>query len=1021
MLNIDCLFKNTALIDEIKKAVRYIAEEKASSDKDASFISVYNDMRKAGIEIDLSSAAHLYANELPLHDARFTSLKDLQELSGKSFESTARNLILQKPKDTEQEIGKLSPSQAAAKHIVDAFSSTLIEDNTTKSIMRQLQDAMIKGSERLLGEKPEDVNEKKPKTAEEIIQGAIDLESKGFRDIDGNLNGIKKVFDATREEIKRYTDELSAKGDEHTAELWDSYINSFEDATYSLLFSKAEGKQVLKEGLLKEYGKDTKSGRVIDWGKLAGGINDITTLKDNVKNAFSDKFGEDVAQKIANSLGKEYVDLRGEVLAHAEKQLAAKEKQLDREAYTPKSELTRLAELHDLGAFNGAHDKLLAHVLGVEEHDRQAIEDVRQYAEQLSRLRQLMNGNSFIVPSMERKVAQSINEIIANTIENKTKLLKTVSFVNKVFQVENSGLVSGYRNLLENHLSGLYEFITTKANVSSKLGGELKGFKGDLVKDMWDTWRNIAVGGKEFGEAPYQVENTQVRVTDKYNIRQMKGADWSKPETYLKGVASAAMTVPRAFLSGTDGAIKTGLYRLHFLSSMHDALVNSGKYTSEQAVTFINDAMYGEGALARAREKAKDLYDQSGISYVSQKEINITANELLHENLLREKEITPEILHEVQKSAFRQAGLGMGHESNNPVSKMIQSSKLKFQREELKAFNDGNYDRAASMKAWNTGINSVLLRFMASQFNWAWLKIEQSGVGLVSGLYHYHKGKRIEVRGLENMTEAQRMKMAEEYQLGRQKLFRGALGLAANAATTFILMPAIAKALNPNEEDPVKKMFADMGDNYLAKALFLKLSPIWGLGQYFYHQMDANESGSPVDKSLAATGETIQNVFGYGNNTSSAVKFAEMSKLLAQGAKTGNEKVMGKGETELGQLLGNYLPHVPFYKQGKDVLQTVDYFATGKEPMYKYPYGFMSGLLGGGVLQDMNMLPPNPLISLPYVGKKQMETFKYYGIETMKDIKDQYGEGADAFIENVVGHGEKGKKAVKAYHAEVGE
>lgn len=1018
MLKIDCLFKNTALINDIKKALRYIAEDRASKDRDASFEAVYNDMRKSGIEIDLSSAAHIYANELPLYDARFTPLADLEKASGKSFESTARNLVLQKPKDTEFEIGKLSPSQAAAKHIVDAFASKLIPDNTTKSIMRQLQEAMIRGSERLLGEKPEGVNEKAPKTTEEIIQAALDIESKGFRDINGHMNGIKKVFDATREEIERYTQEVENGGDEHTKELWNSYIDSFENAAYSLLFSRKEGKQILKEALLKDFGKDTKSGRVLDWGKLAGGINDITQLRDNVFNAFKGKYGEDIADKIANSLSADYKDLRADILVHADKTLAAKESQIDREGTPSKSDLTRLAELYDLGAFSGAHDKLLAHVLGIQESDTKAIDEVKKYAEQLSKLREVLQGNDFLAPSLQREVGRSINEIVARNMENKTSLLKSMSTMNKVYQVVNAAMVSGYRNLIENHLSGLAEYLTTKANVRSKLGGELGGFHKDDAKNMWDTWRNVAMGGREYGDAPYQVESTQLRVTDKYNLRTMKDADWSNPKTYVKALGSAVMTVPRAGLSGTDGAIKTGLNRLHFLSSMHDALVNTAKYTPQEAVAFINEAMYGEGALDRAKARAQEVYDATGIKYVSRKEINILANELLNENLLQGREVTPEMIKQAMASSFKQAGLGMGHESNNPVSKSIQSLKLYYQRQELNAYHEGNYNRAAVMKGYNTVVNSVMLRFMASQFNWAWLKVEQSGAGLISGLYHYHQGKKIESKKLVNLSEKEIAKMAEEYKLGRQKMFRGALGLAANVATTFIVMPALAKALYPDEDDSLQKMFDEMEDSYLAKALLLKTVPLWGMAQYSYHTMQ-NKEGDAIDKALATGGDVSQRLLGFGSSTSPSVRLAEGIKQI----KSSSKKERTKGWTKVGQVIGNIIPSAPFYKQGKDVLETVDYFNTGVDPMYNYPFGFWNGLLGGGVMEDLGLLPDKPLMSIPYVGKSQLETFRYNGIESISDIKEKYGTGerADAFIKSVVGSGDRGEKAVKAYHAEVGE
>lgn len=1278
MLGIDCLLRKTHIHDMLKQAVRYIGEERAASGKDASLESVYNDIRKAGIEVDITSVGDIYANELPIDDARFSSMEDIEARTGRAFDSTVRNMILQKPKEGVEEIGELSPSQYVAKKIADTFASKFIVDNTTKSIMKTLQDAMMKGSERLLGELPESKQGDKKPTVEEIIQRAIDVESKGFTDKDGALNGIKKVFDATREEIKRYSESIEGGADEHTKQLWNEHVKSMESAVYSLLFSRAEGKEIVKEALLGKFGKDAKSGRILDWSALAGNVNDVSVLHDNVVAAFEGKFGRETAERIADSMQKEFREIRGEIVKRAwerkekreesyskknqkqpsvkdvvaerlkesqnvselsgddfmvdfskkegreivdkvlteagitsenkageqvvdlkklanvidsknqlrkliqesikdkgysdaeaakitdglykvvsdvvsdmkdrllknreriedtwttsnnpkaekdllsmvegrmkdfknfikfnpgspkeiifrkseakeilsqaiktsdlskrntkgdaspdwakiasgrvdEKRLSAevvrhlvdmgisesdarqiaksmpemyrefladakqkaedildsKERMLDKDTPTSKSELTRLAELYDLGVFNAGHDKLLASVLGIEAKDRQAMDDVKQYAEKLSQLRELMQGNDFIVPTLQRAINSEIHDIVARNIEDKTKLLKIVSGINKMYQLENTSLISGYRNLLENHLSGLIEYMTTKANMRLKVGAKLAGNQPELRKNMIDTWKNIAEGGAEFGETPYQVGGNQLRLADQYNIKKMRGADWSKPKTYLKAAATASMAASRAFLAGTDGAIKTGLYRLHFISGIHDALIANGK-SQEESVAIINEAIYGEGALDRAKEKAKELYEKMGMDYVSQKQINITANELLHENLIQGSEITPDQLREIQTSAFRQAGLGLGHESNNVASKAIQSSKLYFQRKEQQAFNKGEYGEAAKSRALNTVVNSVLLRFAASQFNWGWIKVQQSGIGIITGLVHIQMGRSLEARKV--LDAEQQKRMADHYMNGRQQMYRGAVGLTLNAMTTLVVLPAIAKMMNPDEADPVQKMFDDMEDNYVAKALFLKLTPIWGLGDYFYHKInsDMEGKGSTFRKIRGATGEVIGNITG---NNSMSAKFSDALKLT----ESKNERTQMKGDTKLGSLVGSFFPHVPFYKQGKDVLQTVDYLATGRDPMYKYPYGFMSGLLGGGVIEDLGLMPDKPIQALPFTGKKEQSMFEESGIMTIKDIEKQYGEGADEFIMGMFTDSKKGAKAVKAYHAEIGK
>jgi len=1084
MLRIDCLLLNTEVADTVRKIVGYLGHKGISEGKDVSFRSMYKELRKNGVEVDLETAAKIYSDELPLHDQRFTSEADLKYDTGHWFDDVVRALVLRKPKTGEKEIGELSPAQAVVKGIADAFSNNVRDDETTKSILKTLEDTYRKGAQRMLGEKSNKESAEDTRTTAEIVQEAVDKEALGYRNIkDGTINGIAKMHEEVRKEIAELTRQMEASGDHDKAEQWKNYAKSLEDASYTLMFSTAEGKKILNESLMDGgFVRTTKEGkRLLDWQKLAGNINSYEQLRQNVVEGLTKQgIPEDTAHRVADSMSKEFRDMRGKILetavkkyertadswtdaerkvkdtlpetveknvkawqnlikfegrennplkfnkkdaqrvvgdalknseqygmdfgkdgraidwvnmsqepptqqavqvmvearlqeqglsaetaaltaesvsadyhkvlmediaSNAQRLLDNRQAALDRESGRSKSDYTRLAELHDLGVFNGAHDKLLAKLLGIEEHDRQAMNDVRQFAEQMSKLRHLMDGNDFLVPSMQREVAHQIHQIVARTVENKTRMLKVMSSLNKVYQLENSSLVSGYRNILENHLSGFQEYMTTKANMRIKLG-DLAKSKKDLRQLMGDTWKAIAQGGNEFGLAPYQVTGNQLRISDEYNLNKMKDIDWKSAKGIAKGAASAILTVPRAFLSGTDGMFKTGLFRLHFLSGMHDALVRTGEYTHEQALAVLNDAFYGPGQLEKARIRAKELYDKSGINYVSKKDINITANELLHENLLQESVVTPEMIMEVQEAAFKMAGLGMGHESNNPVAKLMQSSKRHFNMAEQQAFNDGQYGKAASNRMLNTIINSVALRFAASQANWAWIKVEQSGVGIISGFTHYMMGKSIKV---EDMFDTKRVQeQAEHYLKARQSAARGVLGLMVNAALTNLAIPALAKAIYGDDEDAVDELFENMGDNYLAKALFLKTVPIWGLADYYKH---TTKSGAP---SLSVTGDIISNVTGFGGTHNNATQFAEAIKYLHSPKENMNER----GYAKLGSLLSNNLPHVPFYKTGKDVLQTAKYFSTGHQPMYNYPQNFMQGLYGGGVTEDVAPLIP---------------------------------------------------------------
>lgn len=1084
MLKIDCLLLNTEVANTVRQIVGYLGHQWLAEGKDVSFKNMFNYLRDNGVEVDHETAAKIYADELPLNDARFTSQQDLHQITGAWFDKIVRAITLQKPKRGEQEIGELSPAQSAAKAIANVFSSAVVEDQRTKSVLKTLEDVYKKASKRLLGEAPGGKTTD-TRTVEEILNEALDNEALGYRNLkDGNINGIAKLHDEVRSLLREMTMEMEEAGDHDKIEQWGNYVKSLEDASYSLMLYSGETKKVVNEALMDNgYARATKSGKeVVDWQRLAGNVNSYEQLRQNVISSLTGKgFSEDVAGRVADTLSKEFKEIRGRIMQindqrqqrledswtkandtvretlpelaekrvaewqnytqiegredkplkfskieakkiignalknseeygmewgvdkraidwiamagrkpdaetikalvseqlilegvkeetaslaaesvandyadqlisdideNSDRILGTKEQNIDRIKANRKTELERLAELHDLGIFENAHNKLLAKVLGIQEGDVEAMDSIRTYAEQMSRLRYLMSGNEFLAPTMQREIARNIQNLVANNIENKTRMLKIASALNKIYQVENSSLVSGYRNLVENHLSGLIEYATTKSNLSLKLGKKLAGNKKGLRELMADTWQVIAKGGTEFGLAPYQVGGNQARVTDSYNLNKMRGADWRNPKTWVKGTASAVLTVPRAFLMGTDGMFKSALYRLHFLSGMYDALKNTGNYSHEEAVDFLNESIYGEGQIEKAREKARRLYEETGMKYTSRKHLNLTANELLLENLLQGYDVTPDMIKEVQESAFKMAGLGMGHESNQPISKLIQSSKLHFQRTEQEALNDGRYSKAAGQRMWNTIINSVALRFAASQANWAWIKLEQSGIGLLSGVYHYQMGNRIKGKDLLNPDLLQ--EKTEQYQKGRQSMARGILGIAANALMTGVAIPAIANAMYEDEEDPVQAMFEAMKDNYLAKAIFLKTTPVWGLADYFYHTKNSDR------RALTSASDVIQNVTGIGAPHSNAKVFAEASVKWA----SKREDMQRKGDAQMGQLFANNLPHVPFYKQGKDVLQTVDYFRTGENPMYHYPENFWQGLLGGGVMEDMSEVIP---------------------------------------------------------------
>lgn len=1087
MLRIDCLIKNTELAHTVKQIIGHLGYKAISEDKNAPFREMYNTLIKNGVEIDLESAAHIYANELPLHDPRFTPAEDLRFETGRWFDEVTRAITLQKPKIGEKKIGELSPSQAVVKGIASAFASNVKADLTTKTILKTLEDFYAKASKRSLGELPNEKGQKETRSAAEIVQQALDRELLGYRDVvKGTINGLAKLHEDVRRQIKELTQKMEATGDHDKIEQWNNYAKSLEDASYTLMFTSAEAKKVLHDAL-KDGGfvKVGKSGNeIVDWQKLAGHVNSYEQLRDNVISSLTGH-GIDAASagRVADSMTKEFRDIRGKILETADRKqqrladtwteaaekvkeslpeivakriqdwrnytkfegrqnaplkfskieaqkiigealrnteeygmdfaadkraidwqkmaqdppaadklkrmvwehleksglsgakadevsnalirdyhqtlldkieenskrlLDNREAALDREMPNRKSALMRLGEMHDLGIFQGEHDRLLAHVLGIDPEDVQAIRGIKEYAEKLSTLRQLLSGNDFVVPSVVHSLNREIHSILAPVIANKTKAMKMVSAINKIYQVENSLLIATHGNILENHLSGALEMLTTNLSMRLKLGSELGGFKKQDRKLMADVHSHVRMGGVEAGLAPYQIGGTKERLSDKYTWHNMKGKDWSNPHTWAQAIATSILSVPRTFLGATDSMNKIGLMSGHMKGAVVDAMVASsgGDMSKDEAVRLYNDAIYGPGQLDIAKQKARDLYKSIGLKYVSEKELNITANELLRENLIRENLISAEDLKEVMDNTFHQAGLGMGHESNNWFSERQQSWKQALNRKEQVALSQNDYNKAMKIRMANTFLNDMVFRFAASRFNWAWIRAEQAGVGVLTGLYHYgvtnKKYKNTDILDTKKMNEA-----AVEYQKARQKLFRGAIGMGVNA-TGYLIAKGIASAMYPDQEDPMEAMFDEMKENWGAKALYLKVAPLWMLQSYEYNEA---KYGDATDKNILALMNSYSNLTNIGDKNDFSNELAFAMNDLKNGK---TEKARNKGYAMIGKMLNGYIPHIPLLKQGKNLTQFVNYVGGGEPaPMPPYPQNFLQGFLYGGIIQDV--------------------------------------------------------------------
>jgi hypothetical protein len=93
MANLQCLVQNTDLIRDIQEALSIMAGIAIENEFPFSLATAYNEIRKAGIEIDLESVGALYERTFDLTDGHFSSEAEVNAMVGASFRNTVDSLV----------------------------------------------------------------------------------------------------------------------------------------------------------------------------------------------------------------------------------------------------------------------------------------------------------------------------------------------------------------------------------------------------------------------------------------------------------------------------------------------------------------------------------------------------------------------------------------------------------------------------------------------------------------------------------------------------------------------------------------------------------------------------------------------------------------------------------------------------------------------------------------------------------------------------------------------------------------
>lgn len=1016
MLNIGCLIKDTELRHDLNDLVEFIAYERVSKNQDAGLQSIYNDIRINGIEVDLGTIGYIYNDVLPKSFAQFNSDHDVNEYVLKSYnDAINRAARLEAPEQTERQIGQNSPDMEVVNGILNMFTKLNTEQSEPiYSDMRMMQEALWKGIQRKLKLTNNSIPEAQ-KDWEELLHQALGYEQLGMTDINGHLNGISDLFDSMKEQLADATREMESRGDYATAQKWREMTDKLKAASYSLLFSKGEGKTFITS-IFKEagYGKQLKKPNpdgsfktVIDWNKLSNEVGGVLDLFNNIDRVMRNKgYSDSVIQGVKDSFENEVNDMNAKILEWRLNKLESKSEALDR-ASNRKTDLKRLAELNNLGIFQNAHDKLLSSVIGISDLQAEDLEDIERLAKAASELYREIDknyGDGIFAASALQSIQRSIDRIVQRNINNKTRLMKIMSAIKNFVDVLLTGMLMGPLTIFENWLSGIKETMAPFGIGKSKFTNQedSQAYRSVLA----DVFTRGQSYGEEVGSfAPRELYSNSLRFNWKGGTLKQKA----------ESALFVLMAPARLGLLGFDSANKVVITNKTFHNAMYQALLQHGK-TAQEAENILNEALHGQKyqeAKTNAEAILNDINSKLGTKFaipINDNTITRLANDLVKANLntdglFTDKEKATEIVVSTLKGSYHVAGYGLGHEPNNPLSRMIKNSRDSMVKKEQKIRTEKNWNKLAWHKLGTTFLNGFILRFTGGATNWIVLRA-QSGLGL--GIASGFLGKWMhgpDFSGELDFKNAEAIQRSVKERLGaRNQIGRGMAGLTYTLAgyIAYYLLTAggddererkrkrlaeLSKFVQtPAVKDEIKKLTTEANvmkqikSNYMGNRLFKKVAPDLMLLQY-YLQTDKNKLMGAIDY--------VTKTSGIGSDFSTASKFNDAIRYSMNG-----EEDMAKGK--LASIAGDQMA-VPLWRAYKDWFKLADWISsplTGRNVSsdFKQPSNVPEAFLGGGALEDWGAYQRNSSVTiLPGIGPKAIERFKAVGIEKMDDLEKHPG------------------------------
>lgn len=721
----------------------------------------------------------------------------------------------------------------------------------------------------------------------------------------------------------------------------------------SILLKRSESKRIFGEAIKdsEAFGKEYADGsRAINWKELGLNKPDANEVRQMLSD-FLKKQGIDEAKipntykKVMESLEPLIAEFHRDITDHANSIVAAQEKALAREKPERNSALKRIADLHTLGAFDGAHDDLLKSVIGVSDITKDDLNDIdgilSAYDEAMKDLSSSNYSNN--AHFFQGKVAQQINSIVGRNIHNRSALLKYLGYVQDHAHLQNLMLISGPYNLFENFISGQQGLIGANAELALKTGKTWED-----KKLWWNTLLDETMGSTHGSTGDKFMGGTDV-------LSNFRTFDFKKHP--FKAAVTTVATPLRFALNGMDAANKAVSTNKAFIYLAHEALMQKG-YDEKSATSFLSEMLTGQKREETEKEARKfvdkhwQVMGLNNTEYSKSRAAVRLGDDFVKANIQnatsdpfgRPNPMTADIMEKVMNGAHHAAGIALGHEANNPFSRKIQAGRKAQQRIYDEAIKNGNMAKAAVHKVEQIVLYDMLGRLASGGVNWANLGFQYTGIPLLWDLPKLNRlrKEKWDFEDKEVLSEQMRQRIATQ-----REVSRGIQGIATFAVLAGMAATYGALRNKDKNEDSNENVFTSavkgIEKNQVVEKLINKTSGQLSLLAYDWLKFD----GTDTKGALYAALEFMDNAANINSQYSPEYNFAN---TILQ-AKRGKDSKAWAG---LGQTTGSYLwpGGVPFYRPYREFYKFVKDGYNGKREFPEKGEGFVEGLLYSGATED---------------------------------------------------------------------